>query len=124
MTIYKPGGKTVNVFERDAESLRADPPTFTTIFTGSGIDKFEQLVKTGAPQEFDTHELGPITSKWPLMRDVTNAGNTYKLSVGPSPLLLNRKRSVRVDFVNENAAEQVRYELLDLRPVRLGTERI
>jgi hypothetical protein len=109
MTIYKPGGKTVNVFERDAESLRADPPTFTTIFTGSGIDKFEQLVKTGAPQEFDTHELGPITSKWPLMRDVTNAGNTYKLSVGPSPLLLNRKRSVRVDFVNENAAEQVRY---------------
>jgi len=122
MTIYKPGGKTVNVFERDAESLRADPPTFTTIFTGSGIDKFEQLVKTGAPQEFDTHELGPITSKWPLMRDVTNAGNTYKLSVGPSPLLLNRKRSVRVDFVNENAAEQVRYELLDLRPVRLGTE--
>ncbi len=122
MSIYKPGGKTVNVFERDVESLRADPPTVTTTFTGSGIEKFEKLIKTGVPQEFDTHELGPITSKWPLMSDVTNAGNTYKLSVGPSPLLLNRKRSVRVDFVSKNDVEQVRYEVLDLKPVRLGTE--
>jgi hypothetical protein len=86
MSIHKPGGKTVNVFARDVESLRADPPTVTTTFTGSGIEKFEKLVKTGVPQEFDTHELGPITSKWPLMSDVTNVGNTYKLILAPSPL--------------------------------------
>ena len=124
MSIYKPGGKTVNVFARDAESLRADPPTFTTSFTGSGIEKFMKVVKTGVQQEFETHELGPITSKWPLMSDVTNAGNTYKLILAPSPVLLNRKRSVRVDFVSENGVEQVRYELLDLKPVRVGTEEI
>jgi hypothetical protein len=41
MSIYKPGGKTVNVFARDAESLRADPPKFTTTFTGSGIEKLD-----------------------------------------------------------------------------------
>lgn len=63
MSIYKPGGKTVNVFARDAESLRADPPKFATTFTGSGIEKFEKLVKTGAPQEFDTHELGAMRRK-------------------------------------------------------------
>jgi hypothetical protein len=124
MSIYKPDGKTVNVFARDVESLRADPPTFTTTFTGSGIEKFEKMVKTGLQQEFETHELGPITSKWPLMSDVTNAGNTYKLILAPSPVLLNRKRSVRVDFVSQDGAEQVRYELLDLTPVRVGTEEI
>ena len=122
MSIYKPGGKTVNVFARDVESLRADPPKFTTTFTGSGIEKFEKVVKTGVSQEFDTHELGPLTSKWPLLSDVTNAGNTYKLVLAPAPLLLNRKRSVRVDFLNEKGTEQIRYELLDLRPVRVGTE--
>jgi hypothetical protein len=124
MSIHEPGRKTVNIFARDVESLRADPPKFTTTFTGSGIEKFEKLVKTGLPQEFETHELGPITSKWPLMSDVTNAGNTYKLILAPSPLLLNRKRSVRVEFVSQSGAEQVRYELLDLKPVRVGTEEI
>jgi hypothetical protein len=121
MSIYKPGGKTVNVFARDAESLRADPPQLTTTFTGSGIEKFEKLYKTGVPQEFDTHELGPITSKWPLLSDVTNAGNTYKLIIAPSPVLTNRKRSVRVEFVGRGG-DVVRYELMDLRPVRVGTE--
>lgn len=124
MSIYKPGGKTVNAFARDVESLRADPPTFTTTLTGSGIEKFLKFVKTGVPQEFDTHELGPITSKWPLMSDVTNVGNPHKLILAPSPMLLNRRRSVRLDFVSENGAEQVRYELLDLKPVRIGTEEI
>jgi hypothetical protein len=122
MSIRKPGSKTVNVFERDVESLRADPPKFTTTFKGSGIEKFEKLFKTGVPQEFDTHELGPITSKWPLMSDVTNAGNTYKLTLGPSPVVMNRKRSVRVEFIGQGGSQTVRYELLDLKPVRLGTE--
>lgn len=124
MSIYKPSGKTVNVFARDIESLRADPPTFTTTFTRSGIEKFEKLVKTELQQEFETHELGPITSKWPLMSDVTNAGNTYKLILAPSPVLLNRKRSVRLEFDSENGTDQVRYELLDFKPVRVGTEEI
>lgn len=124
MSIHEPGRKTVNVFARDVESLSADPPTITTAFTGSGIEKFMKFVKTGIQQEFETHELGPITSKWPLMSDVTNAGNTHKLFLAPSPVLLNRKRSVRLDFVSEHGAEQVRYELLDLKPVRVGTEEI
>src|SRR5215469_6090808 len=121
MSIYKPGGKTVNVFARDVESLRGDPPTVTTTFMGSGIEKFEKLLKTGLSQEFDTHELGPITSKWPLLSDVTNAEQTYKLILAPSPVLLNRKRSVRVDFLNEKGTKLVRYELMDLKPVRVGT---
>jgi hypothetical protein len=82
------------------------------------------LIKTGLPQEFETHELGPITSKWPLMSDVTNIGNNYKLILKPSSALLNRKRGVRVDFIGHNDAEQVRYELLDLKPVRIGTDEV
>lgn len=122
LSIHKESGRTINVFARDLESLRADPPNFTTTFTGSGIQKFEKFVKTGETQEFETHELGAIKSNWPLMSDMTNSENTHKLVLAQSPVLLNMKRSVRVEFIGEDHARQVRYELLDLKPLRIGTE--
>jgi hypothetical protein len=56
------------------------------------------------------------------MSDVTNVANTHKMILAPSPAITNRKRSIRVDFVGKNGTETVRYELMDLRPVRMGTE--
>ena len=115
------GDKTVNVFARD-QSLETNPPQFSTVFQGSGIPKIEALINTGAAQEFETDEIGPIKSDWPLLSDVSNVASIYKLILAPSPELTNRKRSVRVDFVRENGTETVRYELMDLRPVRVGKE--
>jgi|GEM_PF-2576480 len=121
MSILQRGGKTVNVFARDVAALRADPPRFSTNFRGTGIKKYKTFVRTGVPQEFETEELGPITSDWPLMSDVTNVANTYKMTLAPSPMLTQVKRGVRVDFVGKDG-ETVRYELVDLRPVRMGKE--
>jgi len=36
--------------------------------------------------------------------------------------MTSKKRSVRVEFVGNNHTEVVRYELMELRPVRTGTE--
>ena len=108
MSISQPGGKTVNVFARDVKSLRNDPPKFSTMFKGSGVKKYQAFVRTGATQEFEAEELGPITSNWPLMSDVTNVANTHKMILAPSPAITNRKRSIRVDFVGRNGPETVR----------------
>jgi hypothetical protein len=64
---------------------------------------------------------GRSTSDWALMSDVTNVASTYKMTLAPSPILTQVKRGVRVDFVGKNG-ETVRYELVDLRPVRMGRE--
>jgi hypothetical protein len=122
MSISQPGGKTVNVFARDVKSLQNDPPRFSTTFKGNGLKKYQAFVRTGITQEFEVEELGPITSKWPLMSDLTNVANTHKMILAPSPAITNRKRSVRVDFVGKNGTETVRYELMDLSPIRMGTE--
>jgi len=117
-------GKTVNVFARDAASLRANPPQFSTTFKGSGIKKYEAFIKTGAPQEFEADEVEPIRSDWALMSDLANIHDTYKLRVAPSPLLTNIKRSVRLEFVGNPGTGAVRYEVMELRPVRAGTEEL
>jgi hypothetical protein len=116
------GDKTVNVFARDAASLNASPPRFSTVFKGSGIKKYEEFIKTGAAQEFETDEIGPIKSDWPLLSDVSNVGGTHKLSLAMSPVMTNSKRGVRVDFIRKNSTETVRYDLMELRPVRMGKE--
>ncbi len=116
------GDKTVNVFARDATSLNASPPRFSTVFKGTGIKKYQAFIKTGAAQEFETDEIGPITSDWPLLSDVSNVAGSHKLSLAISPVVTNRRRSVRVDFVRNNNTETVRYDLMELRPVRMGQE--
>jgi len=116
------GDKTVNVFARDAASLNASPPRFSTVFKGSGIKKYEEFIKTGAAQEFETDEIGPIKSDWPLLSDVSNVGGTYKLSLAMSPVVANSKRAVCVDFIRKNSTETVRYDLMQLCPVRMGKE--
>lgn len=115
------GDKTINVFARD-KSLETNPPQLSTVFQGSGIPKIEAFIKTGTAQEFETDEIGPITSDWPLLSDVSNVPGTHKLSLAMSPVVTNRKRNVRVDFIRKNSTETVRYDLMELRPVRMGQE--
>jgi hypothetical protein len=121
MMSIRQGDKTVNVIARD-QSLKTNPPQFSTVFKGTGVKKYEVFVKTGVSQEFETDEVGPITSDWPLLSDVSNVPGIHKLSLAMSPVVTNRKRSVRVDFVGKNSCETVRYELMELRPIRMGQE--
>lgn len=115
-------GKTVNVIARDVASLRANPPQFHTTFKGTGVQKYQALLKTGAAQEFEADELGPFETDWVLMSTVAGVAKPYKLRVGPSPVITSKRRSVRIEFVGKSGKEVVRYELMELRPVRTGTE--
>jgi len=123
MSMWK-DGKTINVFARDVASLRANPPQFTTTIKGTGLKKLDEFVRTGATREFEIDEIGPISSDWPVMSDIANVTSAFKLRVGPSPLLTNRKRNVRLEFVSTGGTETIRYELMELRPVRAGTDEL
>jgi hypothetical protein len=117
------GSKKVNIYARDVEALKSNPVTFTISVKGSGIEKFKSLLKTGAAQEFSADELGPIKTNWALVSPVMNIAGDQKLVVKPSPALTQRRRSVRVVF-RKSAEESIQYNLMEMRPVRVGREEL
>ncbi len=116
------GGKTINVFARDVVSLRANPPQFHTTFKGTGVQKYHTFLRTGVAQEFEADELESFGTDLTFMSAAVEITKPYKLIVSPSPALTDRRRSVRVEFVGKSGAEIVRYEMMEFRPVRAGTE--
>lgn len=117
------GAKTVNVFARDVDALRSNPPKLEFSLSEAGLAKYRELIRTGSQQEFVGDELRVTGSDFPLLSQIIQRPPSPhdKLIVGPSRALTSRKRSVRVAFRND-AGESVEYALLDLKPVRIGTE--
>jgi len=112
------GAKTLNVFARDVEALRLNPPTINLTFSGTGVEKFKTLVKTGIEQTFEDTEFEHGGSNVPLF-DLPNIKGT-KLIVGSTPSLLNRRIRARIIFEGENG--KVDYSFIELAPVRRGTD--
>ncbi len=103
--------------------MKSNPPSFTVTVKGEGIKKFESLLKTGAPQEFESEEIVGIKTDWVLLNSVKDFAGKNKLTVGPSPALTNRRASVRVIFHHSDASS-VQYNLMEMHPVRRGTEEL
>jgi len=116
------GTKTINVFVRDHEALRSNPVTLELNLKGTGLEKHETLLKTGIPQEFSFEEFEPITSTTPLLTPVLlGHGPKSRLTIGPSPELTQRRRIVRLRFYR-SGHKKIEYPLMDLSPVRIGTD--
>ena len=116
------GMKTINVFARDVQALAANPPTFRLSLKGTGVQKALQFWKTGIQQEFNSEELGPVTTDFPLLSSFLQSGNPpARLIAGPPPALTNRKRFVRVTF-RKPGEPPIEYSAMELRPNRVGAE--
>lgn len=112
------GTTTVNFFARDDEALRADPPTFSIQFKGTGIEKIISAMDTGAGQKFDADELGNFTTDWRPLSSAIKFTGKQGLVLQPSPMLKSKKRLVRVIF--KNGESEVQYGLMEFCPVRIG----
>lgn len=117
------GAKTVNVFARDLDALRSNPPKLEFGLSEAGLAKYRELIRTGSQQEFVGDELRVTGSDFPLLSQIIQRPPSPhdKLIVGPSRALTSRKSSVRVTFRNDSG-KSVEYSLLDLKPLRIGTQ--
>lgn len=117
------GAKTLNVFARDVDALRSNPPRVKFSLSEEGLAKLQALTKTGAQQEFVGDELRIIESDFALLSPLIQGPRSPrdKLIIGPSPALTNKKRPVRLTFRNDTGAS-LEYPLLDVKPVRVGTD--
>ncbi|MGA2903029.1 MAG: restriction endonuclease [Candidatus Korobacteraceae bacterium] len=111
--------KRINVFARDLEAITLDPPKINFTLKGSGVAKFQEFLRTGRRQEFETDEVSTPTSTLDFIlpqKEVTG----WKLVVMPAVSITNKILSLRVTF--SSSSEQIRYELVQFRVSSAGNE--
>ena len=116
------GPKRLNVFARDIDALRSNPPKFEFSLSEEGLAKYRELIRTGTRQEFVGDELRITNTDFALLSPIIQRPRSPqdKLIVGPAGLTSNT-RQVRVSF-RSDVGKAIEYPLLNLRPVRVGTE--
>ncbi len=120
MMTMQDGAKTLNVFARDVEALQQNPPVIKLSFSGTGVDKFRTMVKTGIIQTFQDTEFEHLGSNVPLFELPAMKGQT--LIVSPTQSFLDRR--IRTRFTFSKGDQAIDYSFIEIAPVRSGTEEI
>ena len=115
------GDKRIDLFPRDVDALRRDPPRVEFMVRGSGIGKFEEFRRTGQRQQFGPDEVSNLrTTLSFLLPDVEFSGSSVVLdSAIPDP---EKRLKLRVVF--SKGSDSVRYELIEFRTISLGGEQV
>lgn len=121
MLSFTDSNKSVNVYARDEEGLKADPPKISFTLKGAGVEKFTTLVRMGIEQEFSSAEVQGITTNWALLEPLRSAKG-YKLIVSPS--VWPRERTIKARLVFGSGTSAVEYGLIEFSPARIGTDEV
>jgi hypothetical protein len=117
------GAKTIQVFARDIEALRLNPVKASFSIKGSGVQKFEEFIRTGKPQDLVGGELLTFSSDLAFLLPADQlAPGSLKMHIGPSITAERVRVPLRVTFGRGCAA--VAYEYLAFDIARAGTEEI
>src|SRR5437762_12747097 len=113
------GDKRTEVFARDLEAIRLDPPTVKMQLPYYGARKINDAIRTGRAQELTTDEVRNIRSTFDfLLPEHERAG--WKVVLQPNPQNPSNMRPLRLTFTKGD--ESVLFESVQFRIVRAGTE--
>jgi hypothetical protein len=113
------GTLRTDVFVRDVEGVRMDPPAVKFSIKEPGLAKFQNFIDTGRRQEFSPDEITRPTSTFDFLFP-ERAPDNWKVIL--SPKISNRIWSLRLSFFK--AAESTRYELIKFRVVATGVRQL
>ncbi|HEY4354633.1 MAG TPA: toll/interleukin-1 receptor domain-containing protein [Acidobacteriaceae bacterium] len=85
-----PGRKQIEIRMTDPSAV-ISPPIVNITFTGEGVRKAQEFVRTGKPQKWTTGEFGSVTSKMPFFTDMTQG----EILVGASAAVAPRPVGIR-----------------------------
>lgn len=115
------GDKRVDVFARDIEAIKLDPPRVKFSVRGAGVEKFQEFIKTGKRQELNADEISTPTSTFDFLLPEKQISG-WKVTLMPSESLAKRVVPLRVTF--SNGVERVSYECIRFRVASAGSEQI
>lgn len=114
------GRTTINAFARDVDALRLDPPRVSFQLKGTGMDKMRAFMETGNPQEFETEELGRVSTTIGAIE--LGDGDQPALFVALGPAARQGNIPLRVSF--GSGPDRVVYEYLPFRMNRGGSKEV
>jgi hypothetical protein len=112
--------KVVNVFARDHEALRLDPPRLRLKLTPEGAAKLGELQRTGGLQELDHHEILGFESDMPILNTLVKSENAPVRLVARSNVSMLDPIHARVTF--GSGVGSVVYEFVEFHISDVGTE--
>ncbi len=111
-------GKSLQVFPRDCGALQESPPRVNVSLVKGGVDKLNDLLKTGRPQEIDAEEIASFSSDFDFLlpSDLDRKGLKLKIRQCES----SEVTPLRVTFGKGDSA--VIYEYISFRRKQAGSD--
>jgi hypothetical protein len=113
------GNKRIDVFVRDEEAVRLDPPKIGFTVNAAGRAKLREFYRTGKPQQLGPSEMQNPTMPFSFVLPEA-AQREWKVELRPSPEITGREHLLRVTVVG--AEEQLQFDLMKFRVVSAGRE--
>lgn len=113
--------KRIDVFARDLDAIRLNPPRVTFTLKDSGAKKISEYVRTGRQQELGPDEVAALKSTFDFLIPGQNIGG-WKIVLSPSAALYQKRAKFRLTFTRD--IETVRYEYVEFRIIRMGSEEV
>jgi hypothetical protein len=114
--------KTIDVFARDVDALKRNPPKLKFSVNGSGVEKMMELIRTGRKQEFGPGEITKLHTDFAFLAGIGNDSSVEPLMMHVGPSAASQSMPFRVTF--GVGSEAVVYEWMEFQVVRAGTEEL
>jgi hypothetical protein len=115
------GNKRIDVFVRDIEAARLDPPRIGFSVNAAGRAKLREFYRTGKPQQLSQDEVQK--PKLPFAFALRgNVPQGWQLQLRPSQQITARKHMLRVKVFDSE--EEVQYDLIKFRVLSAGSEQL
>lgn len=113
------GNKRIDVFVRDNEAARSDPPRIGFTVNAAGLAKLREFYRTGKPQQLGPSEMQ--NAKVPFGFALPEAPQQgWQVQLRPSQQITDREHLLRVKVSNDQ--EELQYDLIKFRVMSAGTE--
>ena len=112
----------LDVFPRDVEALRIDPPRVLLTLDSSATDKLRSAIETGSEVTLESSEIKNVESTFDFL--FPNAANSkpQEIRIGPSDTTKNKRLKFRVTFGTGPSA--ISYALVEFKVTKHGTKQI
>ncbi|SRR6266571_2852501 len=115
------GAKRTDIFIRDLEAFRLDPPKIDFSVNREGLRKVQEFFRTGKPQQLLAGEVTVPRSAFDFVFPDAKP-KEWQVQLMPSAELAKRVLSWRVKA--SDGPEEVQYDLVKFRLVALGNEQV
>jgi hypothetical protein len=113
------GNKRIDVFVRDIEAARLDPPRIGFTVNATGRAKLREFYRTGKPQQLGPSEMQNPTVPFGFALP-ESAAQEWQVQLRPSQRMTNREHLLRVRA--SDGVEALQYDLVKFQVLSAGAE--